>query len=55
MWGNMVLMYKNEGGLLALYRGLIPTVMGVAPYVCALRGKGGERERVEWKLTLVTL
>ncbi|EGS20027.1 uncharacterized protein CTHT_0045240 [Thermochaetoides thermophila DSM 1495] len=33
MWGNMVLMYKNEGGLPALYRGLIPTVMGVAPYV----------------------
>jgi solute carrier family 25 phosphate transporter 23/24/25/41 len=29
----MVLMYKNEGGILALYRGIIPTVAGVAPYV----------------------
>lgn len=26
-------MYKNEGGFLALYRGIIPTVAGVAPYV----------------------
>jgi solute carrier family 25 (mitochondrial phosphate transporter), member 23/24/25/41 len=26
-------MYKNEGGVLALYRGIIPTVAGVAPYV----------------------
>lgn len=29
----MGLMYKNEGGILALYRGIIPTVAGVAPYV----------------------
>lgn len=33
MWETMVLMYKNEGGTLALYRGLVPTVAGVAPYV----------------------
>ncbi|KAJ4303307.1 hypothetical protein N0V90_002200 [Kalmusia sp. IMI 367209] len=33
MWGIMVSMYKNEGGVLALYRGIIPTVAGVAPYV----------------------
>lgn len=33
MWTTMVLMYKNEGGILALYRGIIPTVAGVAPYV----------------------
>jgi solute carrier family 25 (mitochondrial phosphate transporter), member 23/24/25/41 len=33
MWGVMVSMYKNEGGVLALYRGIIPTVTGVAPYV----------------------
>ncbi|EPE10007.1 mitochondrial carrier [Ophiostoma piceae UAMH 11346] len=33
MWETMVLMYKNEGGALALYRGLVPTVAGVAPYV----------------------
>ncbi|KAI9808705.1 MAG: hypothetical protein M1825_003857 [Sarcosagium campestre] len=33
MWATMVGMYKNEGGFLALYRGLIPTVAGVAPYV----------------------
>ncbi|KAF2477877.1 mitochondrial carrier protein-like protein [Lindgomyces ingoldianus] len=33
MWGVLVSMYKSEGGLLALYRGIIPTVAGVAPYV----------------------
>ncbi|KAI9707356.1 MAG: hypothetical protein M1836_000316 [Candelina mexicana] len=33
MWATMVLMYKSEGGFLALYRGIIPTVAGVAPYV----------------------
>ncbi|KAE9964031.1 hypothetical protein BLS_006936 [Venturia inaequalis] len=33
MFGLMVSMYKNEGGWLALYRGIIPTIAGVAPYV----------------------
>ncbi|KAF2101570.1 mitochondrial carrier [Rhizodiscina lignyota] len=33
MWSLMKIMYKNEGGILALYRGIIPTVAGVAPYV----------------------
>ncbi|KAK5990972.1 putative mitochondrial carrier [Cladobotryum mycophilum] len=33
MWATMVYMYKTEGGLSALYRGIIPTVAGVAPYV----------------------
>lgn len=33
MWTTMIMMYKNEGGWLALYRGIIPTVAGVAPYV----------------------
>ncbi|ERT01871.1 hypothetical protein HMPREF1624_00165 [Sporothrix schenckii ATCC 58251] len=33
MWATLVLMYKNEGGFKALYRGIIPTVAGVAPYV----------------------
>ncbi|KAL4877928.1 mitochondrial carrier domain-containing protein [Aspergillus karnatakaensis] len=33
MFTTMALIYKNEGGFLALYRGLIPTVAGVAPYV----------------------
>ncbi|KAI9724752.1 MAG: hypothetical protein M1812_000027 [Candelaria pacifica] len=33
MWATMVTMYKSEGGFLALYRGIIPTVAGVAPYV----------------------
>lgn len=33
MWATMTAMYKNEGGLLALYRGIVPTVAGVAPYV----------------------
>ena len=36
MWATMVKMYKTEGGVLALYRGIIPTVAGVAPYVHAL-------------------
>ena len=29
----MVGMYKNEGGVFGLYRGILPTVAGVAPYV----------------------
>lgn len=33
MWTTMVTMYKTEGGILALYRGIIPTIAGVAPYV----------------------
>ena len=33
MWKTMVTMYKTEGGILGLYRGIIPTVAGVAPYV----------------------
>jgi solute carrier family 25 phosphate transporter 23/24/25/41 len=36
MWATMVIMYKSEGGLFALYRGIIPTVAGVAPYVSFL-------------------
>ncbi|OAL52082.1 mitochondrial carrier protein-like protein [Pyrenochaeta sp. DS3sAY3a] len=33
MWALLVSMYKTEGGAPALYRGIIPTVAGVAPYV----------------------
>lgn len=33
MWQTMVVMYKTEGGFRALYRGIVPTVAGVAPYV----------------------
>ena len=33
MWGTLVYMYKTEGGMPALYRGILPTVAGVAPYV----------------------
>jgi solute carrier family 25 phosphate transporter 23/24/25/41 len=33
MFATLVKMYKTEGGILALYRGIIPTVAGVAPYV----------------------
>ncbi|GIJ88424.1 hypothetical protein Asppvi_007348 [Aspergillus pseudoviridinutans] len=33
MFTTMVLIYKNEGGFVALYRGIVPTVAGVAPYV----------------------
>jgi len=33
MWATLITMYKTEGGIPALYRGIIPTVTGVAPYV----------------------
>ncbi|CZT41543.1 related to mitochondrial carrier protein [Rhynchosporium secalis] len=33
MWATLKIMYKTEGGIRALYRGIIPTVAGVAPYV----------------------
>ncbi|KAI1434297.1 mitochondrial carrier domain-containing protein [Xylaria sp. CBS 124048] len=33
MWSTLRLMYRTEGGIPALYRGMIPTVAGVAPYV----------------------
>ncbi|KAK4042597.1 mitochondrial carrier domain-containing protein [Parachaetomium inaequale] len=33
MWQTMISMYKTEGGVRALYRGIVPTVAGVAPYV----------------------
>ncbi|EMC96094.1 hypothetical protein BAUCODRAFT_123373 [Baudoinia panamericana UAMH 10762] len=33
MWETLVQMYKTEGGFGALYRGILPTVAGVAPYV----------------------
>lgn len=33
MGALLVNMYKTEGGISALYRGIIPTVAGVAPYV----------------------
>ncbi|KAG9043588.1 hypothetical protein FS837_009377 [Tulasnella sp. UAMH 9824] len=33
MWDMMVLVYKEEGGIRGLYRGLVPTAVGVAPYV----------------------
>lgn len=36
MWATLVIMYKTEGGIAALYRGIIPTVAGVAPYVSCL-------------------
>ena len=38
MWATMATMYKNEGGITALYRGIVPTVAGVAPYVSTLVG-----------------
>ena len=37
MFTTMVLIYKNEGGFVALYRGILPTVAGVAPYVSEIR------------------
>lgn len=37
MFTTMVAMYKSEGGITALYRGIVPTVAGVAPYVSRFR------------------
>ncbi|KAJ5791392.1 Mitochondrial carrier protein [Penicillium psychrosexuale] len=33
MFTTIAMIYKNEGGTKALYRGIVPTVAGVAPYV----------------------
>ncbi|CAB4427635.1 unnamed protein product [Rhizophagus irregularis] len=33
IWKTMKIIYHTEGGIVALYRGLSPTLMGVAPYV----------------------
>jgi solute carrier family 25 phosphate transporter 23/24/25/41 len=33
MWGNLKTIYLKEGGIKGLYRGFIPTSLGVAPYV----------------------
>ncbi|TBU64568.1 mitochondrial carrier [Dichomitus squalens] len=33
VWGMTLRVMREEGGVRALYRGLIPTAMGVAPYV----------------------
>jgi len=33
MWGMTLKVMREEGGVLALYRGMIPTAVGVAPYV----------------------
>lgn len=33
MWGMTLRVMRDEGGFKALYRGLVPTAFGVAPYV----------------------
>lgn len=33
VWDTMKEVYTNEGGVLALFRGIVPTTLGVAPYV----------------------
>lgn len=33
VWGMTLKVFREEGGVRALYRGLVPTAMGVAPYV----------------------
>lgn len=33
MWGMTLKVMREEGGFLALYRGMVPTAVGVAPYV----------------------
>lgn len=42
MWATLMRMYKTEGGLAALYRGMVPTVAGVAPYVSFPEGALGD-------------
>jgi len=37
MWQTFITMYRTEGGFPALYRGILPTVAGVAPYVSSTR------------------
>lgn len=36
MWTTLAKMYRTEGGISALYRGIVPTVAGVAPYVSSI-------------------
>lgn len=38
MWATMTKMYQTEGGVSALYRGIVPTIAGVAPYVSGFPG-----------------
>lgn len=38
MAATLMHMYRTEGGVSALYRGIVPTVAGVAPYVSARIG-----------------
>jgi solute carrier family 25 phosphate transporter 23/24/25/41 len=33
IWSSIKHIYTYEGGILALYRGIFPTILGVAPYV----------------------
>ncbi|KAI5462742.1 solute carrier family 25 member 42 [Mariannaea sp. PMI_226] len=33
LWATLIHMYRTEGGAAALYRGILPTIAGVAPYV----------------------
>lgn len=33
IWGMLQLVYRNEGGVRGLYKGCVPTSVGVAPYV----------------------
>lgn len=33
VWDTLRDVYRNEGGILALYKGIVPTTLGVAPYV----------------------
>lgn len=51
MWAVMANMYRNEGGWRALYRGIIPTIAGVAPYVGRARTTHEEHGRTMLVLT----
>lgn len=33
MWGMTLKVVREEGGIRGLYRGMVPTAVGVAPYV----------------------
>ncbi|GAA5896925.1 uncharacterized protein JCM6883_007057 [Sporobolomyces salmoneus] len=47
IWKMTLKVYREEGGIRALYRGLVPTSMGVAPY-CAFNFASYELLKQQW-------
>jgi len=48
MFTLLVQIYKTEGGFTALYRGIVPTIAGVAPYVSTVLGQVSFTDHVRW-------